>query len=63
MNLERSAGQDTLPWGHGLLGKWPAFKNFLEKAGKQMETFSTLLFWYVNDLSAPEEVEIKSFRT
>lgn len=63
VKLERSAGQDTLPRGHGLLGKWPVFKNFLEKDGKQMEAFSTLLFWYVNYFSAPEEVKIKNFRT
>lgn len=28
-----------------------------------METFSTLLFWYVNYFRAPEEDEIKNFRT
>lgn len=64
MKLERSAGQDTLPQGCGPLGKWPVLKYFLEKKdGKQMETFLTLLFWYVNYFSAPKEVEIKSFRT
>lgn len=36
-------------------------KTFLGKSGKQMETFSTLLFWYLNYFSAPEEDEIKNF--
>lgn len=49
---------DVVPWENGqcLNISW-------KKGGKQMETFPTLLFWYVNYFSAPKEVEIKSFRT
>lgn len=49
---------DMVSWENG-----QHFKISWKKDGKQMETFSTLLFWYVNYFGAPKEVEIKNFRT